>query len=220
MEKDTEEYSTKQKLLQAGVRLFAAHGFDATSTRMIARETELNVATMSFHFGNKENFYHQVLLYAAQNVASIYRPLGDHVNELKQNGRLNRETAWQLIEEYVDLVLSIILNPSDQDTLRLLFHEQNQNPFNDYPITHIICREAEHILETLLLAWWDSADRKHGALISRLINGSLITLGEHPMLIRRALDMDDDAVLPDSTAAQIRHFTLESIRAYTPGIQT
>ena len=94
MEKGTEEFSTKQKLLEAGVRLFAAHGYDATSTRMIARETELNVATMSFHFGNKENFYHQVLIYTAQNVASCYRPLGSRVQELSQKNGLTQETAW------------------------------------------------------------------------------------------------------------------------------
>lgn len=216
MEKGTEEFSTKQKLLEAGVRLFAAHGYDATSTRMIARETELNVATMSFHFGNKENFYHQVLIYTAQNVASCYRPLGSRVQELSQKNGLTQETAWQLIMDYVDLVISLMLNPKDQDTLRLLFHEQNQNPFHDYPITQIICKEAEHILKTLLLAWWNSDDIKHAALISRLINGSLITLGEHPMLIRRSIGIADDSSIPDSTTEQIRRFVLSGIESYTP----
>ena len=135
MRKKADDSLTKVRLLETGARLFARYGFDATTTRMIAAEAGLNIATMAFHFGNKENFFHQVLLDTANHIRSYYEPLGRQVQSLREAGELDREKAWELICRYVDLVLSIVANMQEPYTLSLLFHEQNQRLFPDRPIT-------------------------------------------------------------------------------------
>ena len=220
MRTKSDDPSTKITLLETGRRLFAKYGFEAATTRMIASEAGMNIATMSFHFGNKENFFHQVLLYTAEEIRQHYVPLGEKVRQLEEKGALDRNKAWELIGEYVDLILSIVANMEDPDTLSLLFHEQNQRLFLDFPITRVICKEAERILQTLLLAFWEGGDAQTGAAVSRVINGSLITLGEHPMFIRRSLGLADDAVLSEDVIAIIRSYTLSSIRSYRPDAKT
>ena len=131
MRKKADDSLTKVRLLETGARLFARYGFDATTTRMIAAEAGLNIATMAFHFGNKENFFHQVLLDTANHIRSYYEPLGRQVQSLREAGELDREKAWELICRYVDLVLSIVANMQEPYTLSLLFHEQNQRLFPD-----------------------------------------------------------------------------------------
>ncbi len=50
----------RDRLLGAGLRLFADRGFKATSVRELAREAEVNVAAISYHFGDKAALYRAI----------------------------------------------------------------------------------------------------------------------------------------------------------------
>lgn len=45
---------TRTALIMAGIRLFGAKGFDATSTREIATQADANIASIAYHFGGKD----------------------------------------------------------------------------------------------------------------------------------------------------------------------
>ncbi|HPU51769.1 MAG TPA: CerR family C-terminal domain-containing protein [Burkholderiaceae bacterium] len=48
------------RLLAAGLRLFAERGFKATSVRDLANEAGVNVAAISYHFGDKAALYREL----------------------------------------------------------------------------------------------------------------------------------------------------------------
>lgn len=50
------------RLLQAGLRLFAAQGYSQTSTRELAEAASVNVASISYYFGDKAGLYRAVFL--------------------------------------------------------------------------------------------------------------------------------------------------------------
>src|ERR671910_3594384 len=52
---------TKEKILDAAERLFAAHGFAGTSLRSVTKEAGVNLAAVHYHFGNKEDLLRAVL---------------------------------------------------------------------------------------------------------------------------------------------------------------
>lgn len=52
----------RQRLLQAGLRLFAQQGFSKTSTRELAEAAQVNVAAISYYFGDKAGLYRAVFL--------------------------------------------------------------------------------------------------------------------------------------------------------------
>ncbi|QLA20237.1 DUF1956 domain-containing protein [Desulfolutivibrio sulfoxidireducens] len=60
-EQHPKEASTRQKLIDAGARLFGLHGFEATSTRVLAAEAGVNLAAIPYHFGGKEGLYRAVV---------------------------------------------------------------------------------------------------------------------------------------------------------------
>ncbi len=50
----------RMRLLQVGLRLFAAQGYAKTSTREIAEAAAVNVAAISYYFGDKAGLYRAV----------------------------------------------------------------------------------------------------------------------------------------------------------------
>ena len=51
---------SRDRLLRAGLALFAQHGFAKTSTREIAESAQTNVAAISYYFGDKAGLYRAV----------------------------------------------------------------------------------------------------------------------------------------------------------------
>ncbi|GLB50908.1 TetR/AcrR family transcriptional regulator [Neptunitalea lumnitzerae] len=58
------DLSDKQiQILEIAEKLFAEHGFDATSVRQIAKEADINIAMISYYFGSKEKLLETLLEY-------------------------------------------------------------------------------------------------------------------------------------------------------------
>jgi TetR/AcrR family transcriptional regulator, regulator of cefoperazone and chloramphenicol sensitivity len=52
----------RQRLVEAGLRLFAQQGFSKTSTRELAEAANVNIASISYYFGDKAGLYRAVFL--------------------------------------------------------------------------------------------------------------------------------------------------------------
>lgn len=52
---------TRARILQAAGELFAAQGYDGTTTRQVGGAAGVNVATLAYHFGGKEGLYEATL---------------------------------------------------------------------------------------------------------------------------------------------------------------
>src|ERR687895_1614836 len=53
--------ATRQRLLDAARRLFAEHGYDHVTVRMIAAAADANVALINRYFGSKSGLFGEVL---------------------------------------------------------------------------------------------------------------------------------------------------------------
>src|SRR5882672_8308988 len=60
---------TPERLLQTARRLFAEHGYAATSVRDITSRAKTNLGAVTYHFGSKEALYQAVLLQLVQPMA-------------------------------------------------------------------------------------------------------------------------------------------------------
>lgn len=49
------------KIMEVARVLFATNGFNGASIREIAREAEVNVASVNYHFSSKEKLFHEIL---------------------------------------------------------------------------------------------------------------------------------------------------------------
>ncbi|WP_108445382.1 CerR family C-terminal domain-containing protein [Halomonas denitrificans] len=60
---------TRERLIQAAIRLFGEYGFEATTTRELAEAAEANIGSIAYHFGHKRGLY----LAAARHIAEQLR---------------------------------------------------------------------------------------------------------------------------------------------------
>jgi AcrR family transcriptional regulator len=95
----------RARLLSAGLRMFANQGYSQTSTRELAEAASVNVAAISYYFGDKAGLYRAV----------FFEPLGTPMDELVRftNPGLSLRQALQAFFE-------IFLSPLRQgDAARL-----------------------------------------------------------------------------------------------------
>lgn len=103
-------HSTRQRLIDAALELFAAQGITETTTRQIAEAAEVNEVTLFRHFGNK----HGLLLAVIKEVA-VFMDLGQalvqqaaHSSSLDQALRDYAIAALQTLEKVPEVVRSVI----------------------------------------------------------------------------------------------------------------
>ena len=57
--------STRQDILACARRLFDRHGYNGVSMRDIAKELDISVGNLTYHFKKKENLLEAILLNAS-----------------------------------------------------------------------------------------------------------------------------------------------------------
>lgn len=62
---------TQAKILDAALPLFAAHGFEGASVRRIATAAGVNVATLAYHFTDKDGLYRASLQRLYRDLAAL-----------------------------------------------------------------------------------------------------------------------------------------------------
>jgi AcrR family transcriptional regulator len=88
-------------MLLAALDLFGRHGFDATTTRMIAQSAAMNLGAITYYFGSKEGLYEQAAEYLASFIA---QQQAGALQTLQQQSAHQRDTR-----ELVDLAVSFTL---------------------------------------------------------------------------------------------------------------
>lgn len=78
---------TRERIMKAAERLFAEHGYQATSVRAIVARARVNQAAINYHFDGKEGLYREVLRTAFQGLTE------NQVNHAGEAGGMSREDA-------------------------------------------------------------------------------------------------------------------------------
>jgi len=62
---------SRERIIAAATALFADHGYDGTSTRRIAADAGLNLATVAYHVGGKADLYREVMRRAHESERAV-----------------------------------------------------------------------------------------------------------------------------------------------------
>ena len=74
----------KEKLIIVARDLFAEHGYEAASTRMIAFKAGCNVAMIGYYFGSKEGLLDHIVKHYFQEATKIYSNFHEYSEDLSE----------------------------------------------------------------------------------------------------------------------------------------
>lgn len=76
------ELSTREKILHISHKLFADRGLNGVSVREIAKECDVNIAAINYHFNNKENLYLETIRCSVLETEEEIHQLYESLNEI------------------------------------------------------------------------------------------------------------------------------------------
>ena len=91
--------SMKARILAAARRIFGEYGYSDTTTRKIAKEVGIDISTLYYHWGEKQDLYESVLQEVSEEVQSKLNEVEKEVSG--QSLRTRLETAIDLMCDYL-----------------------------------------------------------------------------------------------------------------------
>lgn len=97
--------NTKELLVVCAGELFAEHGYDGVSTRMIVESAEVKLSAIHYHFGSKENLYIESFTYAHErgrptNFADVIAENPALIETAIGRAEIVRNTVFRTIYDY------------------------------------------------------------------------------------------------------------------------
>ncbi|MFT6925700.1 MAG: AcrR family transcriptional regulator [Psychromonas sp.] len=120
----------KQRLLIAGLALFAERGFNGVSIRELAAEANANSSMITYHFGGKKGLYLAVYQYIADLLnEKVTRVFIEHKTLIEsidaQQKRPRNNTILQILKVISDRYMTLMLGPNSVSIAKLLLAEQD-----------------------------------------------------------------------------------------------
>lgn len=112
---------TRRRILETALDLFAAHGYEGTSTRQIAEGAGVNLPAIQYYFGNKEGLYRAI-------IEDIVADTERHMAELlpRVQAALDRADATpaelsELLCEMFETFVALVTSGTQVESRRLFF---------------------------------------------------------------------------------------------------
>lgn len=111
------EEGRKEKLIRAGIELFAEYGYDKVSIRQIAAAAGVNSSMISYYFNGKSGLYEAIIVELLQNFDKFFARIETDKIDPREGLKLYMRTISDIHHKYpphfVKLVYREMLNPSE-----------------------------------------------------------------------------------------------------------
>ena len=118
--------ATRTRILEAASALFASHGLSETTTRQIARNSQVSLATVHHYFGGKADLYEACITRTYDELASLADQIEDALRNLRPGTSAEDILAMAVRRSYafarhhrasVRLLMRTILDKGESDPL-------------------------------------------------------------------------------------------------------
>lgn len=178
---------SKERLLMAAIKIFATHGFEGASTRMVVKEADVNISAIPYYFGSKDGLYEAVM----RHIISIaMEAQGDRVEQLREaldSGTLTQAKGKALLHDFMSSFVEFLLG--ERATLhmaQIMIREQMQ-PSPIFDILYEDMMKPMHETFTRLIAFLINVDPKsqEGILCAHSVFGQIMIFKTHKEFVLR-----------------------------------
>jgi AcrR family transcriptional regulator len=209
--KKEDDNQSKQRLLDAAVKIFAIHGFEGASTRQIAKEANVNISAILYYFEGKEGLYHAAMEHLANLMKVGVADRGKLVAEALTNPELTEEACKNLLHQFLRGAMQFMLSDKVSPYAVRIFMREQAEPTPVFEIFYSIMKPVQQTLRLLIGKLTGLApESEQLALCVHSVLGQIIVFRTHREVVLRSTGwkkFDDatiakiaDTVLPQTDA--------------------
>lgn len=186
------QQDAKERLLEAAIKIFAIHGFEAASTRMLVKEAGVNISAIPYYFENKEGLYEAVI----RHIVTIAREKkGEKIKEIRavlKEGNLPKQKAKQLLHDYISGFSGFLVNETVSPYIPKIIIREQMQPTPVFEILYEGLMQPMHETLTGLVASLTglASDSEEAILCASSIIGQLMIFKTHREFILRRTGWD------------------------------
>ena len=145
------EADARRRLIAAGLAIFAKHGYDGASTRMLTAAAKVNLAAIPYYFGGKEGLYHAVVMSIVEFGKEKLFPELERVRGRLETGNPSRGELIEMLEGLIGNYVNLVTNEETIHLAPIMFQEQ-LHPTRAFQIFYDEMLRHEHKVCTALVA--------------------------------------------------------------------
>lgn len=140
---------SRERLLEAAVDVFGKHGFEAATTRMIAKTAGVNIAAIPYYFNGKDGLYQAAVTYIVEKIEAQAGPTLKNMTELASRKHLSRKAAMEALETLLETVINFMVGSSEAPRVARMILREQLDPSSAYDI--IYTRVMNKIIKSIAL---------------------------------------------------------------------
>jgi len=190
MTESDSKLGARERLIRAAIDIFAANGFNATTTRMLADRAQVNLSAIPYYFRSKEGLYLAAVAHIADVLGTRLDPFMEELSALSAKG-LDPETARALLREGLATMVAVMCgDPATLPFSKIIVQEQ-MAPTAAFDL--IYPRVMERVLKgfaALIAAATGESDRRECDLQAVLLIGQVMVFRAGRATAVRRLGME------------------------------
>jgi len=128
--------AARDRLIEAGIEVFAEHSYEAATTRMIAKKAGVNIAAIPYYFDGKQGLYHAVVEHIVEQLQPFVEPTLEKISERADRRDLAPEEAISLVETLLGKMIDFMVGAPEAVRFAPIVLREHLHPSSAYEIVY------------------------------------------------------------------------------------
>lgn len=129
--------ATRTRLIEAAIEIFAANGFDGTSTRMLAERAHANLGAIPYYFGGKAGLYRAAAQHIADGVSEKMLGVVTEVELALKDPTLKHAQLFELLDRLmIKTFAALVLGSAEADSWSYFIVREQMRPQEGFEILY------------------------------------------------------------------------------------
>ena len=215
MKNEQEAGSIAYRIKLSAMKLFSLYGYGSTTVRMIAQEAGISPGQITVHFGSKEELFGNIIQDIIEISNAAARPIIEKREQYLQEGHYTKELAWELIHKLVGDLIDYCFVPYNRMCIMMLNIELPNSKIVDnarQTVQKTILAQQEILLAQLLQDYSEKKGSLECRVISRAVNGAIVSFAEHKEFLMTELYAAEDSTTLMKSKEYLENLVLNGLQ--------
>ena len=208
---------TRQRILDAAIKIFAVDGYDGATTRKLAERAGVTLPAIQYYFGSKEGLHRAVVAHIAEQIEAIIAPAAEAAAALLAQGDHSRKLLLARLYDMLDAFATLVFgNQHPESWAQFVARAEIENVVALRPVHDCINRQAIRPCVALIACLLDRPAEDEQVLLRTLTILGQILIFKKCSSKRGAHDLgftDSDEDRLPAVQALVREQTAAILRA-------